>query len=243
MASILKPEKTPKADLEGKRFLYFEIGLVVVLSLVLAAFSWPAPKDDFYFEPVNKDTSNFYVAQEVYMFKPLPESQQVVKQPTKKVSAVKPVKVAPVVVKPIVQPPEPLVIQPVVEPPQPDTIAITNKGDNANSNPLPANLIKVDKKPQFPGGEAAMNDFIRNNIKYSDFARRNNFSGTVYLKFMVGADGRLFDLKVEKGVRNSGLNEEVIRVFSMMPLWEPGYRNGKPAPFLVSYPVRFEFEN
>lgn len=239
MSSILKPEKNPKADLEGKRFLYLEIGFVVVLSLVLVAFNWPEPKEDFYFQPSPKDSSNYYVAQEVYVFKPLPESPQVTKKITKKVVKPKQVKVDPVAVQPVTQP---VADVPVVI--QPDTANNSPiKGNNQNNNQLPANLIYVDKKPQFPGGEAAMNDFIRTNIQYSEFARKNNYSGTVFLKFMVGVEGKLTNINVEKGVRNSGLDQEVIRVFSIMPAWEPGFRDGKPVPFMISYPVRFEFEN
>lgn len=227
--------------MERKRFLYFEIGLVVVLSAVFAAFNWPFPDDDFYFEPPKKDSTNFYTAQEVYMFKPIPESP-VASTNTKVVVKPKPVQIDPVKIKPTIDVPQPVIVQPVIDKPKPDSTA-GNKGNNKNENPLPANLIKVDKKPQYPGGEAAMNDFIRSNIQYSDFARRNNFSGTVYLKFYVQPNGKLSDFKVEKGVRNSGLNEEVIRVFGMMPLWEPGFRNGKPQVFMVSCPVRFEFED
>jgi len=240
MNSILKPDKNRKANLERSRFLYFEIGLVLVLGIVFAAFNWPSGEEDFYYAPPPKDTSDYYIAKEVYMFKPLPESPNA--SPDKKVVVkTKPVKVNPVKVEPTTTVVKPIVVDPV-ELVKPDSTA-GNKGNNKNENPLPPNLIRVDKKPQFPGGEAAMNDFIRANIKYNDFARKNNYSGTVFLKFMVLPTGKLTDFKVEKGVRNSTLNEEVIRVFSIMPTWEPGFRNGRPQSFMVSFPVRFEFED
>ena len=35
-------KKTPKADLEGKKGIFFEIGLVVALGILLCAFNWKA---------------------------------------------------------------------------------------------------------------------------------------------------------------------------------------------------------
>ena len=35
-------KKTPKANLEGKKGIFFEIGLVVALGILLCAFNWKA---------------------------------------------------------------------------------------------------------------------------------------------------------------------------------------------------------
>jgi protein TonB len=241
MESVLKPKKTPKADLERKRFMYFEIALLLVLGVVFLAFNWTsAEADDFYFSP--QDTSNMYIAKEVYVFKPVadnakPQTKKQTVKPLKTVDNITTVTTTKVKVTPIVTPVKPVEVTPD-NPTKPDTAAMKN-----SSEPLPANMIRVDKKPQFPGGEAAMYDFLRANLKYPDFSRKNGYSGPVYLGFYVTPTGTLRDLAVLKGVRNSGLDAEVVRVFKAMPAWIPGERNGKPVDFYVTFPVRFDFEN
>ncbi|UPT67618.1 MAG: TonB family protein [Sphingobacteriales bacterium JAD_PAG50586_3] len=242
MESVLKPKKTPKADLEQKRFIYFEIALLLVLGMVYFAFNWTTVEaEDFYFSP--QDTSNMYIAKEVYVFKPIadnakPQPNKQTVKPLKTIDNITPIKTTPVKVTPIVTPVKPVDVTPTNNQKRPDTSAMKN-----SSEPLPANMIKVDKKPEFPGGEAAMYDFLRANLKYPDFSRKNGYSGPVYLSFYVSATGGLRDVIVLKGVRNSGLDAEVVRVFKTMPPWVPGERKGRPVDFYVTFPVRFDFEN
>lgn len=242
MESVLKPKKTPKADLERKRFMYFEIALLLVLGMVYFAFNYTSVEaEDFYFSP--KDTSNMYVAKEVYVFKPIadnarPQSSKQTVKPLKTTDNITTIKTNTVKVTPIVTPVKPVDITPTTNPTKPDSSTMKN-----SSEALPANMIRVDKKPQFPGGEVAMYDFLRANLKYPDFSRKNGYSGPVYLAFYVSATGALRDIVVMKGIRNSGLDAEVVRVFKTMPAWEPGQRNGKPVDFYVTFPVRFDFDN
>lgn len=243
MDSVLKPKKTPKADLERRRFMYFEIALLLVLGLVYLVFNYTsAEADDFYFAP--KDTADFYVAKEVYVFKPVADNAKApAKQskPTKTTDNITTVKTTTVKIDPVVTAVKPVVITTTVD--KPKTQADTLAGMKNTVEPLPVNMIRVDKKPQFPGGEAAMYDYLRANIKYPDFSRKNGYSGPVYMAFYVSATGALRDFAVLKGVRNSGLDMEVVRVFKAMPPWIPGERNGKPVDFYVTFPVRFDFEN
>jgi protein TonB len=244
MDSVLKPKKTPKANLERRRFMYFEIALLLVLGIVYWAFNYTsAEADDFYFAP--KDSSDFYIAKEVYVFKPIadnakPSASKQNTKPLKSVDNITPVKNQPVKVTPIVSPVKPVITTPSDNntPKQADTSAMKN-----SSEPLPVNMIRVDKKPQFPGGEAALYDFLRANLKYPEFSRKNGYSGAVYLAFYVSATGALRDFAILKGIRNSGLDMEVVRVFKTMPAWIPGERKGKPVDFYVTFPVRFDFEN
>lgn len=239
MQSVLKPKKTPKADLEKSRFLYFEIGLLIALGFVFAAFSYAKPDEEEVYAPA--PDSAVYLAQELLLFRPLPDKIEAVatpkvnKTPTKAANPKKPTSD----IKPIELKPATVELPDVLQPIKPDTIV-----KKANTEPLPEKFIRVDKKPQFPGGEAALYDYLKRNINYPDFARKNGYSGTVSLRFVVGTTGKLREIAIMgKGVRNSGLNEEVLRVFASMPLWEPGYRKGQPIDFIVTFPVKFEFLN
>jgi uncharacterized protein len=92
--------------------------------------------------------------------------------------------------------------------------------------------------PQFPGGEKEMMKFIKSNLKYPDIARRKGISGTVIVNFVVGSDGKLSRIKVMRGI-GSGCDEEAVRIFQLMPNWNPGKRGGKAVD--VSYTVPFKF--
>lgn len=96
----------------------------------------------------------------------------------------------------------------------------------------------VEKMPEFKGGEKKLREFLSGNLIYPDSARLNGISGTVYISFVVEADGELTDIKPVRGL-GGGLTEEAIRVILLMPKWEPGRVNGKPVRCLFTLPIKF----
>jgi len=96
----------------------------------------------------------------------------------------------------------------------------------------------VDEQPEFPGGEIGLMDFLRNNIKYPQFARETNIQGTVYVQFVIGKDGSISLIRVQKEV-GGGLDEEAERVVRAMPKWIPGKKDGKPINIIFILPIRF----
>lgn len=231
------PVKKSKNNLEKNRFIYFEIGLIFSLSIIFAAFEFPFPDDDAeYFSPV--DNANFYVAQEVYMFKPLEQPSAKKKQVKKTVA--KTTKTDPVKIDQPKTNIQPVVVTPViVDVPKPDT---TGDGKGKGES-LPSNVVRIDKFPTFPGGEAALNDYIKSKLEpYPEFAQKNGFSGSIDVTFIISEAGKVINIKIAKGVRNSGLDDAITKMLADMPLWDPGRRNGKPAKFYITYPFRFELE-
>ncbi|MEP7168078.1 MAG: energy transducer TonB [Bacteroidota bacterium] len=96
----------------------------------------------------------------------------------------------------------------------------------------------VEEMPQFPGGgEAALLQYLRSNIKYPPLARENGIEGTVYVTFIVDKDGKVKEPKLLRGV--TGLDEEALRVISRMPDWKPGKQNGRTVAVQYNLPVRF----
>ena len=98
---------------------------------------------------------------------------------------------------------------------------------------------KPEKLPQYPGGESALYRYIATNIKYPAEAMKRNEQGRVVVRFMVGADGRVSDVSVLRGV-SSELDAEAVRVVENMPAWIPASdKNGRPVACTYSLPVHF----
>lgn len=99
-------------------------------------------------------------------------------------------------------------------------------------------VLNYEEQPGYPGGEYALMDFLRNNIKYPQAARENGIQGTVFLIFVVEPDGKLSNISVLRGI-GGGCDEEAIRVISIMPAWKPGKQFGKPVRVQFNLPLRF----
>ncbi|NVO18496.1 MAG: TonB family protein [Bacteroidetes bacterium] len=98
-----------------------------------------------------------------------------------------------------------------------------------------------EQQPEFPGGEEKMKKFIADNIRYPQQAAESAIEGTVFISFVVNANGSISDIKILRGI-GGGCDEEAIRVIKMMPKWIPGKQDGKPVPVLFNLPVKFSLE-
>ncbi len=98
--------------------------------------------------------------------------------------------------------------------------------------------VAVEQMPQFPGGEDAMRQFIKDNLKYPEKAKKNGIQGVVLVNFVIGRDGKISRIKVMRSV-GSGCDEEAIRILEKMPAWKPGKQGGKAVPVAYTIPVKF----
>jgi periplasmic protein TonB len=125
------------------------------------------------------------------------------------------------------------VYNPVVEPPPPP------------SPPPPPPPPKkeevftfVQKLPEFPGGESAMQQFIRDHLNYPIIALDSGISGTVVLQFTVNKSGKITDPEIVRDI-GGGCGDEALRVLLMMPNWIPGEQGGIKVNVRYTLPVRF----
>lgn len=95
-----------------------------------------------------------------------------------------------------------------------------------------------DVEASFPGGAAALQSYIVNNIQYPETSIDMDEQGKVYLSFVVGADGKISQVKVERGV-SKDLDREAKRVVRSMPKWVPGQQGGKNVPTRCRLPIVF----
>ena len=102
--------------------------------------------------------------------------------------------------------------------------------------------LSVDRMPAFPGGEAALMTYLRDNISYPPEAEEKNIQGKVIVQFVVDSAGYVGDVKVVRSV-DPNLDREAVRVIQTLPQFIPGARLGKPVNVWYTLPVNFVINN
>ena len=99
----------------------------------------------------------------------------------------------------------------------------------------------IDEDAGFPGGPAAMQQWISKNVQDPQSAIELGEQGKVYVSFVVEPDGAISNVVVERGVSDD-LDREANRVVRAMPRWKPGKNNGKSIRFRCRLPIAFNLQ-
>lgn len=92
--------------------------------------------------------------------------------------------------------------------------------------------------PQFKGGTAAWNAYIKNTLIYPKDALNNGIQGQVQTSFIVDKDGRIVDVNITKSA-GPLLDEEAKRILLRSPLWIPAKIRGVPVRVKYTQPLNF----
>lgn len=96
-----------------------------------------------------------------------------------------------------------------------------------------------DKYPTFKGkGTEAFSAWVSAHLKYPKDAKAAHIDGTVHVKFVIGTNGCVQEVEVEKGVFPS-LDAEAVRVIKSSPKWKPAVKDGRPVRIVYHLPVIF----
>lgn len=96
----------------------------------------------------------------------------------------------------------------------------------------------VERMPSFPGGDAALIAFLRENVHYPTSAVMKGIQGRVVVSFIVECNGSISEVKVIRSVCRE-LDEEAMRVVMAMPKWIPGMQSGRLVRVKYQVPVSF----
>lgn len=225
----METKKSPRADLENKRKIFIELGLIVAIATCLYGFETTTKVNPL----ISLETQDKNAVDEELT--PLIRFEEV---------------------KPIIPPPPKVVdLIKIVEnntniEEEPDFI--DNGADSRTAIYAPTQLTNpkeiekddatifyaAEEMPEFPGGYPALLNFLSQNIKYPAIAAESYITGKVTVNFVVNKDGSISDAKILRGV-DQALDKEALRVINSLPKWKPGKQAGKTVRVSFSVPINF----
>jgi protein TonB len=221
-------KKSNKADLEGKRGLFLQIGLVLVLGITLAAFEWSSKPN---MENTLGELADMDLEEEII---PITREQEVKPPPPPP-----PPKVTEVlnIVEDDVEIEDELIIEDA-EADQNMEIEIVEFAEEEEVTEEEVFFI-VEDMPSFQGkGQEGFRTWIASNLRYPEIAAENGISGKVYVQFAVNSAGKVVDAVVVRGV-DPALDKEAVRVVMSSPQWAPGKQRGKSVKVQFTFPINF----
>jgi len=224
----MKAKKSPRANLENKRIIFAQIGMIITLALVLLAFEWKTYDDS---SSLNRNRKVDLTPEELAIItvqsKPPP-------------------------------PPKPFPITTLLNEVGNDidididididveANAYTEMPeyipDYKDEEPDPTEntpFKSVQEMPSFPGGDIARIAYLRDNINYPLIAKETGIQGNVYVSFVVERDGSISNIGILKGI-GGGCDEEAIRVIANMPKWNPGKQRTRPVRVRLNMHIVFK---
>ena len=224
-------KKSEKANLENKKLLFVEIGLIISLLIVYIAFEWTSKETNM---SMLEDNTEILVEEEII---------------STNMETPPPPPAAPKI--PVLSDQIDIVDDEI----ELEDDMFMNLEDDASlgveimdyveveeevveEEAIPFQL--VEEKPSFQGGDAnQFSKWVNSRLVYPEIAKENGVQGRVTLQFTVEKDGSVTKVKVLRGVDPS-LDKEAVRVVSMSPMWKPGKQRDRAVPVTYTFPVIFQ---
>ncbi|MBQ3788451.1 MAG: energy transducer TonB [Bacteroidales bacterium] len=225
-------KKNPKADLEKRRGLYLEIGLVVILAATLVAFevkSYDSEEETAFQREVIEEVEEQIIQTDIQ--EPPPPPPPEVPEVTTLINVVddeQEIKNELVVNAEVTEETKNVEI----------TQVKVEEEEEVAEEPI---FTVVESEPEFPGGMEALYKYLAQNIKYPQLARENGITGKVYVTFVVEKDGSIANPRILRDI-GGGCGAEAIRVVKAMPKWSPGKQRGKAVRVQFNLPVNFNLK-
>ncbi len=225
----MEAKKSPKADLENKRILFLEIGMIITLAVVLLAFEWR--KYDVTVVEMGAREAVEQVEEIII------NTKQEVKPPPPKPP---PTTTVLNIVEDDVEIENELIIDVEADEEMEieEYVPIEVEEEEVEEEEI---FLVVEQQPEFPGGEKARLTYLSNNINYPQMARESNIQGTVYVSFVVEPNGSISNVAIMRPI-GGGCDEEAMRVVQEMPSWIPGKQRGRAVRVRFTMPIKFTLQ-
>ena len=225
----MERKKNEKADLEKKKGVFFQLGLVITLSLILIGFEWTSSGlSENQFDTGEGDVIDEEIIPVTRQEKPEPKTLP------------KPPKVTEVlnIVEDDVTIENELILDDL-ESDQDEEVQILDFDVTDEEEEEAEIFFIVEDMPSFKGkGLDGFRNWVMKNLQYPEIAAENGISGTVYVQFVVEPSGLVNKVIILRSVDPS-LDKEAIRVVKTSPKWTAGKQRGKPVRVAFTFPIKF----
>ena len=226
----MEEKKSPKANLENKKLMFMQIGMVISLLIAWLAFE----HKNYDKREIDESLLNREIVEDL-------EMTEITKQDEQKP-------------QPVELPKQTTQLEIVQDDVEVEDIEINAEVDQQEviDEYVPVEVEEeevveqeifqiVEEMPSFPGGEAKLMEYVAKNIKYPQIARETGIQGRVFVGFVVEPDGSISNVKLLRGI-GGGCDEEAMRVIKSLPKWKPGKQRGKAVRVSYQIPVFFKLQ-
>jgi protein TonB len=228
----MEPKKNEKANLENKKTLFIQVGLIIALLVCLGAMEWTSGQ--------KKDSMFAGMTEEAIEEEQIPVTEETPPEE--------------------LPPPEVTVTDlfEIVE----DDVVIDNEvrfEDDETSEDKVVEIyapvlqaeeeeveeeifVIVEDMPKFRGGDInTFREWVQKRVRYPELAAENGIQGRVFITFVVETNGNVSNVSVSRSV-DALLDEAAKEAVSASPKWEPGMQRGRPVRVRYSIPIIFQLQ-
>ena len=228
-------KKNPKANLESKRVMFIQVGLVFAISASLVAFEWKS------YEKSSSDLGTMELTLEDEEM--IPITQREIKPPP-------PPPPPPEIIQ-IVEDDVEIEVELEIEETDSDEDEIIEIEEEEEDEVF--NFAVVEDKPIYPGCEDVSKDerymcfqqgimkHIRSNFKYPAIPKEMGISEKIFVQFVINKSGRITNSIVVRG-EDKHLKEEALRLVNSIPKLQAARQRGKPVPCSFTVPINFKLQ-
>ena len=226
----MEEKKSPKANLENKKLMFIQIGMVISLLIAWLAFE----HKNYDKREIDESLLNREIVEDLEMTEitkqeeQKPQPVELPKQTTQLEIVQDDVEVEDIEINAEVDQQE------VIE----EYVHVEVEEEEVQEQEI---FQIVEEMPSFPGGEAKLMEYVAKNIKYPQIARETGIQGRVFVGFVVEPDGSISNVKLLRGI-GGGCDEEAMRVIKSLPKWKPGKQRGKAVRVSYQIPVFFKLQ-
>lgn len=222
-------KKAKSADLEKRKSMFIQIGLVVALSIVLVAFEWTKGE--------GKDDNSDAVKEIQFEDEMMQITRREEPKPEPKPEQPKVAEVLDIVDDDVEIEDDFDFDMEATDNTEYDFTSMMDDSEEIDEEEV---FYIVEDMPTFNGGDPAteFRKYIAQNLQYPEIAAENGVSGRVIIQFAVNKVGKVVDAKIVRSV-DPALDKEAVRVVMSSPKWAPGKQRGKAVKVLFTFPINF----
>lgn len=228
----MEPKKTKKANLENKKSLFFQIGIIIALIVSLVALEWTSgQRRDSIFDGMTEEA--------------IEEEQIPVTEETPP-EEIPPPEVTVTDLFEIVE--DDVVIDNEVKFEDDETTEdkvveiyapVLQAEEEATEDEI---FVIVEDMPKFRGGDInTFRDWVQKRVRYPELAAENGIQGRVFITFVVETNGNVTNVAVTRSV-DPLLDDAAREAVAASPKWEPGMQRGRPVRVRYSIPIIFQLQ-